>query len=159
MSSNQEKKAVRTRNPEKYEYAYLLFMQNVPQQDICTRVGVSYPTLKTWKDSGGWDSKRAARTISLDDLLQKALKRVSEILENNENFSADAFAKAVKQLKELKTANTVDDDIYCFMAFQDFLIQERAYNKDLTDAFIKQVTKFQDRFIQFRLGHGQLAGK
>ena len=96
---------VQSRNPEKYEYAYLLFMQRVSQEDICKRVGVSSPTLKSWKDSGGWEQKRASRTISLDDLMQKALVRINAMLDDNTTFSADAFAKAVKQLKELKKKN------------------------------------------------------
>lgn len=149
-------KKVKSRNPEKEEYAYLLFMQRVSQDDICKRVGVTAPTLKSWKDSGSWEDKRASRTISLDDLMQKALKRVNDILDNKETFNADSFAKAVKQLKELKTSNTVDDDIYCFMSFQDFLIQKRA-EQDITDSFIKMVIKLQDLFIQFRLGNGKLS--
>lgn len=147
------------RQPEKYEYAYLLFMQKVKQEDICTRVGISSPTLLEWKRSGGWESKRAARTISLDDLLQKALLRVNDLLEKEENFSADAFAKAVKQLKELKSSNTVDDDINSFMSFQDFMIQQRPAYRELTDEFIKMVTKYQDLYIQFRLGNGKLQNK
>ena len=62
-------KKVRSRNPEKEEYAYLLFMQRATQEDICKRVGVTAPTLKSWKDSGSWEDKRASRTISLDDLI------------------------------------------------------------------------------------------
>jgi len=147
---------VKSRNPEKEEYAYLLFMQRVSQEDICKRVGITAPTLKSWKDSGSWGDKRASRTISLDDLMQKALKRVNEILDSEEPFNADSFAKAVKQLKELKTSNTIDDDIYCFMSFQDFLIRKRG-EYDITDSFIKMVTKFQDIFIQFRLGNGKLS--
>ena len=150
---------VKSRNPEKYEYAYLLFMQKVSQDDICERVGITAPTLKSWKDSGGWEEKRASRTISLDDLMNKALQRVSDLLDKEEDFSADAFAKAVKQLKELKTSNTVDDDINCFMSFQDFLIQQRSMHKEINDEFIKMVTRFQDVYIQFRLGNGKLSGK
>jgi len=146
---------VKTRTPEKCEYAYLLFMQKMSQEDICKRVGITAPTLKSWKDSGGWEQKRAARTISLDDLLHKALQRVNDILDNKQEFSADAFAKAVKQLKELKTSNTIDDDIYCFISFQDFLIQHRS-EYDIADSFIKMVTKFQDIYIQFKLGNGKL---
>lgn len=148
------RKEVKTRTPEKCEYAYLLFMQKMSQEDICKRVGITAPTLKSWKDSGGWEQKRAARTISLDDLLHKALQRVNDILDEKKDFSADAFAKAVKQLKELKTSNTIDDDIYCFMSFQDFLIQRRS-EYDITDTFIKMVTKFQDIYIQFKLGNGK----
>jgi len=150
---------VQSRTPEKVEYAYLLFMQRVSQEDICKRVGISSPTLRSWKDSGGWEEKRACRTISLDDLMQKALVRINAMLDDNITFSADAFAKAVKQLKELKTANTIDDDINSFMSFQDFMIQQRMNHLDLTDEFIKAVVKFQDIYIQFRLGNGKLQGK
>ena len=150
---------IKTRSPEKYEYAYLLFMQMVQSQDICTRAGISAPTLNSWKKSGGWEGKRASRTISLDDLMQKALRRISDMLDNETNFSADAFAKAVKQLKELKTSNTVDDDINCFMSFQDFLIRQRAIYRELTDEFIKGITKYQDIYIQYRLGNGKLPGQ
>jgi hypothetical protein len=159
MAAKKGKPRINTRSPEKYEYAYLLFMQTVPAQDICKRVGISAPTLKSWKDSGGWEGKRATRTISMDDLMQKALQRINDMLDNEVDFSADAFAKAVKQLKELKTSNTVDDDINCFMSFQDFLIQQRATHRELTDEFIKGITRYQDIYIQFRLGNGKLPGK
>lgn len=152
---NKVKKTTTPRDPAKYEYAYMLFMQQVTQDDICQRVGVSPPTLKSWKDAGNWEAKRASRTISLDDLMQKALKKINDMLDSNE-FNADAFAKAVKQLKELKTKNTVDDEINIFMNFQDFLIQQRSFYKDITDDFIKKVVKYQDYYIQFRLGHGKL---
>ncbi len=159
MVAKKGKPRINTRSPEKYEYAYLLFMQTVPAQDICKRVGISAPTLKSWKDSGGWEGKRATRTISMDDLMQKALQRINDLLDNKEDFSADAFAKAVKQLKELKTSNTVDDDINCFMSFQDYLIQQRVNHRELTDELIKSFAKYQDMYIQFRLGNGKLPGK
>ncbi|MEI6062049.1 MAG: hypothetical protein WCR72_15210 [Bacteroidota bacterium] len=155
--ANQSK--VKPRNPEKQEYAYLLYMQGMEQQDICNKVQVSAPTLTSWKKSGEWETKRAARTISIDDLVQKTLKVINEMLDNKENFSADAFAKAVNQLKTLKTSNTVDDDINTFMGFQDYMIRERTNNKDITDQLIKSVTALQDNYIQYRLGNGRLSRK
>jgi hypothetical protein len=150
------KKQVQARNPEKYEYAYLLFMQGVAQNDICQRVEVSAPTLQSWKESGGWEAKRATRTISIDDLMQKTLKKISEILDKEgDDFSADAFAKAVNQLKALKSTQTVDDEIATFMAFQDYLIAERATYKEITDNFIKSVVKLQDSYIIKRKGYGK----
>ena len=141
-------KKVTARNPEKYEYAYLLFMQKVTQDDICERVGVSPPTLKTWKESGGWEEKRACRTISIDDLMQKTLKKINDLLDRDvSDFSADAFSKAVQQLKALKENHTVDDEISTFLAFQDYLIVERGNHKEVTDHFIKLVVKLQDTFI------------
>lgn len=149
----------RTKNPEKLEYAYLLFMQGVQQEVICERVCISAPTLRKWKEDGSWEEKRAARTISLDDLLAKSLQRISELLESKETFNADTFAKAVKQLKDLKSGSTVDDDINTFMGFQEFLIQQRSHHKDITDEFIKQLTRFQDMYVQYRLGSGKLPRK
>jgi hypothetical protein len=82
---------------------------------------------------------------------------ISDMLDNKEQFSADAFAKAVSQLKTLKTHNTVDDDINTFMDFQDFLIRERSSNKEISDDFIKLITRLQDSYIQYRLGNGKFS--
>jgi len=149
---------IKSRSPEKYEYAYLLYMQKVDQKQICKRVGVSEATIGAWKKGGNWEEKRAARTISLDDLMQKALVKISEMLDSND-FSADAFSKAVKQLRELKSSNTIDDDLNCFMSFQDYLIQQRGNYKELTDDFMKLISKYQDIYIQFRLGSGKVTGQ
>ena len=87
--------------------------------------------------------------------MQKALKKVAQLLDA-EDFNADSFAKAVSQLKTLKTHNTVDDDINTFMAFQDYLIRERQNNLFINDEFIKRITSLQDSYIQFRLsGNGE----
>ncbi len=147
-------KKVKPRDPEKYEYAYLLFMQNVMQKEICERVGISAPTLQKYIETGGWKEKRASRSISIDDIAQKALRKISEMLDNDD-FSADAFAKAVSQLKTLKTKNTVDDDINAFMDFQDYLVKESANDNSITSDFIKEVVKHQDNYIQYRLGDGK----
>jgi hypothetical protein len=157
MAKQTKQGKVQPRDPEKYEYAYLLYMQGVLQTDICNRIKVSPPTLQSWKESGGWEHKRASRTISIDDLVQKALKMISDMLDNKEHFSADAFAKAVSQLKTLKTHNTVDDDINTFMDFQDYIIRERASNKQVTDEFIKLVSRFHDSYIQYRLANGKFS--
>lgn len=151
-----EKRRVKPRDQEKFEYAYMLFMQGVSQSDICKRVEVSAPTLQSWKESGNWDDKRATRTISIDDLMQKTLRRISEMLDREgDKFQADAFSKAVAQLKSLKSTQTIDDEISTFMAFQDFLIAERAHYKEITDSFIKSVVKLQDSYILKRKGHGK----
>jgi len=55
------KKTIRVKNPDKYEYAYLLYMQKVPQKDIADRVGVSQQTVVKWKDDGGWELKRVSK--------------------------------------------------------------------------------------------------
>lgn len=134
-----------------YELAYILFMQKIPQKEIAVRIGVSEKTVSKWKSDGSWESKRAAKTISMDTLIVKALGKINDLLDSDD-FSADSFAKAVAQLKTLKTSNTIDDEIMCFMAFQSWILENRQAEK-IEEAFIKQLTKLQDAFIQFRLGN------
>lgn len=50
MTTKKEPKGIRVKDPQKYEYAYLLYMQRVPQKEIAERVGVSQQTLVKWKD-------------------------------------------------------------------------------------------------------------
>jgi len=133
------------------EYAFMLYMQKVAQSDIADRCGVSPQTITDWKKKDNWEAKRAAKAISMDELIAKALARINEMLDA-ENFNADAFAKACAQLKSLKHRNTVDDEIMCFMDFQTFLI-ERRKSEGIDDVFIRRLTKLQDSYIQLRLGN------
>lgn len=133
------------------EYAFMLFMQRVSQNEIAERVGVSIQTISDWKKKDNWEAKRAAKTISMDELIVKALGKINQMLDQ-EDFNADGFAKAVAQLKTLKHRNTVDDEIMCFMAFQTFLIEKRKIH-NIPEDFIKLVTKYQDIYVQNRLGN------
>jgi transcriptional regulator with XRE-family HTH domain len=133
------------------EYALMLYMQRVSQNDIADRCGVSIQTISDWKKKDSWEAKRAAKTISMDELIVKALRRINEMLDE-EDFNADAFAKAVAQLKSLKQQNTVDDEIMCFMEFQNWMLERRAI-EGIDQAFIKQVTRLQDGYIKQRLGN------
>lgn len=134
------------------EHAYYLFMSKIPQKEIASRVSVTEKTVTKWKEEGGWEAKRAAKTISMDELVTKALVKINDLLDSPD-FNADAFSKAVAQLKSLKTSNTVDDEIMTFMAFQNFLIQNRII-EGLSEDFIKQIVRWQDNYIQIRLGNG-----
>ena len=136
----------------KKQLAYFLFMQNTPQKDIASRVGSTEKTIGKWKLEGNWDVKTAAKAISMDELVTKALQRINELLDSTD-FNADAFAKAVAQLKSLKSENTIDDEIMTFLNFQNFLIQHRIH-EGLTEEFIKEVVSQQDNYIQVRLGNG-----
>lgn len=134
------------------EYAFYLYMAKVPQKDIAERVGVTEKTITTWKTTEGWEAKRGAKAISMDELVRKALLRINELLDQEE-FNADGFSKAVNQLKALKTGITVDDLITALMDFQNHLIENRIA-ENLTEEFIKQHVKLQDAYIQLKLGGG-----
>lgn len=128
-------------------------MQRVPQNEIAERCGVTIQTITAWKKADNWEAKRAAKTISIDELIVKALRRINEMLDDPE-FNADGFAKAVSQLKTLKQSNTVDDEIMCFMDFQNFLLERRS-SLEINDSFMKSLVSYQDMFIQIRLGNGK----
>lgn len=147
-----EPRAINIRTPEKYEYAYLLYMQNHTQASICEKVGIAPGTFQSWKSSGGWEEKRAARTISVDTLIAKLLRRIDEQLDDPA-FNADAFAKAVKQLKALKAGATVNDTIEVLMAFTDFLTDQSGRDPEVTDILVKTVNRLHDRFILKQLKH------
>lgn len=135
------------------EYAYMLYMKRVPQKDIAERTGVRENTISDWKKKDGWEQKRAAKTISTDELIVKALGKINEMLDSETGeFNADSFAKAVAQLKNLKTRNTIDDEIMCFMDFQNWLI-ERRHIEDIDEKIIKAITRLQDNYVQYRLGN------
>lgn len=138
------------RDPEKYEYAYLLYMQKLPQKEIAERVGVSPNTIVKWAKENGWEEKRAARTISMDELIGKTLRKINDMLDED-GFNADAFAKAVAQLKSLKSGVRIDDDINTFSGFGDWLIDRMTTDKRMTPELLKLITEFQDAYIQHRI--------
>ena len=132
-------------------YAFVLFINGVAQNDIAVRCEVSEKTITEWKQKYDWESKRAAKTISMEELVNKCLIKISAMLDEPD-FNADSFAKAVAQLKSLKPNNTVDNEIMTFIAFQDFLI-ERRYDDNIQEDFIKEVSAYQDKYVKKKLGY------
>ena len=154
MAKAKEEGKCGLRNPEKYEYAYLLFMQKKTGKEICEKVHISPATFQKWRDDDAWSEKRAARTVSIDSLITKTLKRIDGLLDQ-EDFNADAFAKAVNQLKTLKQGASVDDKIMAYMDFGDFLIEQMPNEVNITEEFVKTVTRMQDLYILKLLKNGQ----
>ena len=74
---------------------------------------------------------------------------------DQEDFNADAFAKAVNQLKTLKQGASVDDKIMAYMDFGDFLIEQMPNEVNITEEFVKTVTRMQDLYILKLLKNGQ----
>lgn len=146
-------KEIAIRDPEKYEYAYMLFMKKIVQKDICEKVGITPATLLKWKEAGGWEEKRAVRSISIDTLIAKTLQKINDLLDSEE-FNADSFSKAVNQLKNLKQGASIDDKIMAYMDFGDWCIGEMQIDKGVTEQFVKQLTTLQDRYVLKQLRNG-----
>lgn len=144
-------KAFIPRDAEKYAYAETLYMQRVPQKDIATRVGISVVTLTKWKEKGAWEAKRAANAISRDTLIAKTMARMNEMLDMGNEFNADSFAKAAKQLKDLQKGASVDDIIEVLSAFGEHVIRIAPERKGITTEFVQLLTLLQDEYIQSKL--------
>lgn len=152
--TNKEKTGIRVKDPQKYEYAYLLYMQKVPQKEIAERVGVSQQTLVKWKDDGGWEFKRVAKTISRDEIINKVLVKANEMLDSEEAFNADAFAKAISQLKSIQSGVTPDNIADILTRFGDWVIRESANDKAITTEFVQLLTKYQDKYLLMWINNG-----
>ena len=148
--ANKEKAGIRVKDPQKYEYAYLLYMQKVPQKEIAERVGVSQQTLVKWKEDGGWGLKRAARTVSRDQIINKTLMKINEML----GFNGDEFAKLASQLEKIKSGYTLDDVADILTKFGDWIIEQSASDKAITTGFVQQLTKYQDKYLLMRINNG-----
>ena len=151
---NKEKASIRVKDPQKYEYAYLLYMQKVPQKEIAERVGVSQQTLSKWKEDGGWELKRVAKTVSRDQIINKVLLRINEMLDSEEEFNADEFSKAANQLSKLKQGCTIDDIADILTRFGDWVIEQSASDKTITTEFVQQLTQLQDKYLLNRINNG-----
>ena len=153
------KKSVKKETDGVRDYASILYMQRLSQNEIAERCNVSVQTISAWKKADNWEAKRGAKIISLDTLFQKLVMRMNEMLDAGETLDADAFAKAAAQLKALKSRNTIDDEINCFLDFQSWLLDGSTGGftgviaPEETQAFIKSLVKLQDRFIKTRLGN------
>ena len=148
------KTVIRVKDPHKYEYAYLLYMQRVPQKEIADRVGVSQQTLSKWKDDGGWELKRVARTVSRDQIINKTLMKINELLDNEEDFNGDEFAKLSSQLEKIKGGYTMDDVADILTKFGDYIIEQSASDKAITTEFVQLLTKYQDKYLLMRINNG-----
>lgn len=139
------------RDREKYEFAERLYMQQVAQKEIAERVGVSVVTLTKWKERGQWEAKRAAKNISTDTLIAKAMARMNEMLDAGNDFNADAFSKVARQVKELQRGATVDDIINVLTDFGEWVIRQAATKKGVNRDFVQLLTTLQDEYMQAKL--------
>lgn len=136
-----------TRNPEKYEYAFLLFARNTQLKEICKKVGITSATLQKWRIEGEWEKKRAVKAVSFDEIIAKILQKASEELDKDD-FKADDFAKIISQLKQFKHGTTINDRVITLMEFGDWLISQISVFPDVDGDFVKKVTIYQDHYLK-----------
>lgn len=152
--TNEKTAGIRVKDPQKYEYAYLLYMQRVPQKEIAERVGVSQQTLVKWKDDGGWEFKRVAKSVSRDQIINKTLMKINELLDKEDGFNGDEFAKLTSQLQKIKEGYTTNDVVDVLSKFGDYVIAQSATDKEITTGFVQLLTRYQDKYILNLINNG-----
>lgn len=152
------KKPKRVRDEGKYEYAWLLFTQQIKQEEIARKVGIAERTLTRWIAENGWVSKRAAGNVTRDELVNKTLNLIDNLLqkaldENNNDTAklADQLSKLAGAIRNLDKQANVVDIVQVFITFNRWFIGRQTIDKDLTDDIIKTVNRYQDMFISERL--------
>ena len=139
------------RNESKKELASLLYMQGVTQKEICERVGIgSSRTLTAWIQKGSWKEKRAAKTITRTELINKTLGRIAEMLEG-EHYNADQLSKLAAMVERLDKKGSAVAYMEIFTDFGKWLQQLSYTEKEIDLEFLKKVNHFHDLFITQKL--------
>ena len=139
------------KNENKKELAYLLYMQEITQKEICERVGIgSSKTLTSWIAKGNWKEKRAAKTITRTELINKTLERIAEMLDGD-NYNADQLSKLVAMVERLDKKSSAVAYMEVFTEFGKWLQQLSYTHKDVDLEFLKMVNRYQDIFISQKM--------
>jgi hypothetical protein len=148
----------RTTDPQKKELAYLLYMASEMQKDICERVGCAAKTLQNWIDKEGWKEKRAAKSVTKTELVNKTLKAIGDLLdkasgdkENGMNGVADQLSKMATVIEKLGKKSNVVDSMDVFMLFNRWLQTRVQFDKALSLDLVKTINNYQDTYINERL--------
>ena len=158
MAKKSEQRVKRVKDEAKFEHAYLLFMNGVKQNEICTKVGISAPTLSAWVNDNDWRSIRAAKTVTRQSLINKVLTQIDTLLdkasgddEEEKKGLEDRLSKLSSMIEKLDKQASVVDVVEVFIGFDSWLTERSSYDKEITVDFIKQVNRVQDMYVNERV--------
>ncbi len=133
---------------QQQELALLLFMQGITKKDIAIKIGVSEKTIGTWSEKFAWKEKRAGNQITRSQLINKTLQEINKLFEtSNGNINADALIKLANVIEKLDKQPSVVDFMQTFLKFSEWCISRAEIDNALTTELIKNMTKYQDIFI------------
>ncbi|MBR3444336.1 MAG: helix-turn-helix domain-containing protein [Prevotella sp.] len=141
-------------NKQKREWAKTLYLKdNLTQQEIADRVGVSRVSVSHWVRDGKWEEQKAGITLTREEQIRSLYRQVAAINKaieerpEGERFATsaevDIIGKLSKSIKQMETEVGIAEVISVMTRFIDFLRPidlEKA--KDVTrlaDAFIKSI--------------------
>jgi len=131
---------------EKKELARLYYFSGDQQKEIAVKIGVSAVTISKWVKESGWDTIRAAKTITRRELVAKMLNQINDKLEEGK-WSADEMVKATSAIEKLDKQTNVVTIIEVFSAYNNWLVARMALDPELTPELVKVMNRYQDIFI------------
>lgn len=140
---------------QKKSWAQTLYLkENLTQQEIADRVGVSRVTVSKWIRDGKWEEHKAGLTITREQQIANLYRQVAEINRaiesrpDGERFAnageADILSKLSSAIRKMEADAGISDIISVLTQFINFIRPV-----DLEKA--KEVTRLADAFIKSKL--------
>ena len=142
-------------NAQKKEWAKTLYLrENLTQQEIAERVGVSRVTVSNWVRAGKWEEQTAGLTLTRQEQVANLYRQVAEINRaisaraEGERFpnskEADILGKLSAAIRNMEQETGIADIISVLTGFIEWL---RPF--DLEKA--KELTRLADAYIKDKL--------
>jgi Phage terminase small subunit len=144
----------------KKQQAYVMYMGFVEQKDIAEILCVSEKTISNWWTEGKWKEKRGAATVTRDELINKTLQAIGNMLDTalsagDKNFStiSDGLNKMANTIEKLDKKNNIIHTMECFTAFNNDLMQQMKINKEITPTILKLINRLQNSYITRKMNN------
>lgn len=134
------------------ELARLHYMNGESQKAVAERLGVSAQSLTRWVREGGWDTLRAAKTVTRRELVMKMLQQLDQKLESGD-WTADELIKATSAIEKLDKQTNIVTMIEVFTAFNNWLVARMQIDPELTPETLQVINKYQDLFVNESMSH------
>lgn len=142
-------------NAQKKEWAKTLYLrENLTQQEIADRVGVSRVTVSNWVRSGKWEEQKVGITLTRQEQVGNLYRQVAEINRTiaargeGERFAtskeADILGKLAAAISKMEQEVGIADMISVLTGFIEWL---RALDLDKA----KELTRLADAYIKDKL--------
>lgn len=142
-------------NAQKKEWAKTLYLrENLTQQEIAERVGVSRVTVSNWVRAGKWEEQKAGLTLTRQEQVANLYRQVAEINRvistraEGERYpnskEADILGKLSAAIRNMEQEVGIADIISVLIGFIEWLRP-----LDLDKA--KELTRLADAYIKDKL--------
>lgn len=145
------------------EFAELLYMRGTPQNVIAEKVSVSKNTVSTWVAAECWAEKKAAQSLTRQQVVNNLLRSINNVAENlgkssdlaDVGYTSDQLAKMAATIKTLDKEVSAVDYMECFMNFGKWLEGRSEIDPEVTPQICKMVNNLQNKFVVEQLGIGK----